>query len=305
MANIIKLKKSSNTGNAPDPSSLEYGELAINYADGKLFYRTNNNTLSYFSSYENTASASWQKINSNTNAVSGSLLLVDSSLGSFTVTLPASPSIGNTVAFLDGGDWSLNPVTVSRNNSTIENGTDDVLLNIKGIRVDFVYDGSTWQVYAATGPQEIPSQTNNSGKYLTTDGTNVSWSSINEVDLSNVANDIIINNAGVSIDGNKFATTIFNISSTSTTAIDTWDTATYRSCKYLIQITQGSSYQVSELLILQKNSSTYLTEFAVIETDGSLATLSSDVSSNNVRLLVTMASSASAEINISKTLLSI
>lgn len=37
MANTIKLKNSGTTTNSP--SALEYGELAINYADGKLFYK--------------------------------------------------------------------------------------------------------------------------------------------------------------------------------------------------------------------------------------------------------------------------
>lgn len=49
MSTTIKLKKSSVTGNSPNPANLEYGELALNYADGKLFFRKNDNTLSYFS----------------------------------------------------------------------------------------------------------------------------------------------------------------------------------------------------------------------------------------------------------------
>ena len=35
----IQLKRSSNTGNVPDTSSITYGELALNYADGKLYYK--------------------------------------------------------------------------------------------------------------------------------------------------------------------------------------------------------------------------------------------------------------------------
>lgn len=36
---VIQLKKSADTGNTPDAANLAYGELAINYADGKLFYK--------------------------------------------------------------------------------------------------------------------------------------------------------------------------------------------------------------------------------------------------------------------------
>lgn len=37
MANVIRIKR--NGTSSATPSSLEYGELALNYADGKLFYK--------------------------------------------------------------------------------------------------------------------------------------------------------------------------------------------------------------------------------------------------------------------------
>ena len=43
MANTIKLKNSGTSSNTP--SSLEYGELAINYADGKLFYKDSSGSI--------------------------------------------------------------------------------------------------------------------------------------------------------------------------------------------------------------------------------------------------------------------
>ena len=46
MANVIKIKNSG-TANAA-PTSLEYGELAINYADGILFFKDSNNTIISF-----------------------------------------------------------------------------------------------------------------------------------------------------------------------------------------------------------------------------------------------------------------
>lgn len=39
MASQIQLTRSGTSGVQPEPSELEYGELAINYADGKLFYK--------------------------------------------------------------------------------------------------------------------------------------------------------------------------------------------------------------------------------------------------------------------------
>jgi hypothetical protein len=48
MANVIKIKNSG-TANAA-PTSLEIGELAINYADGKIYYKNSSNAIVEFTS---------------------------------------------------------------------------------------------------------------------------------------------------------------------------------------------------------------------------------------------------------------
>jgi hypothetical protein len=48
MANTIKIKNSGTP--AAVPSSLEYGELGLNYADGKIFYKNGSNAIVQFSS---------------------------------------------------------------------------------------------------------------------------------------------------------------------------------------------------------------------------------------------------------------
>lgn len=47
MAKVL-LKRSSVVGKAPDSSDLEFGELALNYADGKLYYKNSSNEINYF-----------------------------------------------------------------------------------------------------------------------------------------------------------------------------------------------------------------------------------------------------------------
>ena len=71
----------------------------------------------------------WQAVvSTDTTMVAGRGYFIDSSGGTITMTLPASPSIGDTVAIhaLDGGS---NAVTVGRNSSNIEGATNDLLLN--------------------------------------------------------------------------------------------------------------------------------------------------------------------------------
>jgi hypothetical protein len=48
MPNVIKLKNSGTANSAP--TSLEAGELAINYADGKIYYKNSSNTITSFTS---------------------------------------------------------------------------------------------------------------------------------------------------------------------------------------------------------------------------------------------------------------
>jgi hypothetical protein len=93
------------------------------------------------------------------------------------------------------------------------------------------------------------------------------------------------------------------VATVSPSTVDSWLIGTYRSAKYLIQITQGTNYQVSELMIAHDGTNTYLNEFGVIETNGTLGTFTASVDSgSNVLLTVTMISGISATINIKRSL---
>ena len=94
----------------------------------------------------------WTSKSALYTAVNEDAIVANTSAGSFTINLPAAPAAGYTVVIVDGnGTFATNPLTVARNGSTIESLTDDIVLNIANIRVDFVYNGSTWQVYTTVG----------------------------------------------------------------------------------------------------------------------------------------------------------
>ena len=69
MAQTIKLKNSGTSTNTP--SSLEHGELAINYADGKIFYKNSGNSIVEFT----TTSGSFLPLSGGT--LTGNLSLGD------------------------------------------------------------------------------------------------------------------------------------------------------------------------------------------------------------------------------------
>lgn len=86
--------------------------------------------------------------------------------------------------------------------------------------------------------------------------------------------------------------------------VDSWSTTEYRSVKYVLQVTSGTDYQVSELLVIHDGSTAYVTEYAVVQTAGSLAAFTVDVNSGNVRLLVDLAGS-SATIKLNRSVISV
>lgn len=89
--------------------------------------------------------------------------------------------------------------------------------------------------------------------------------------------------------------------------VDTFPVASYRTGKYLVSITDDTSpstFQSSEILVMQDGSSSYLTEYAIVRTGSSLGTFASDISGGNARLLFTP-SVANSTIKFSKTLLGV
>ena len=69
MANTLLLKRSSQTGETPTSGELSYGELAINYNDGKLFFKNSGDSVVEFLSSPGTAAG--QALFSNGSTFTG------------------------------------------------------------------------------------------------------------------------------------------------------------------------------------------------------------------------------------------
>ena len=92
-----------------------------------------------------------------------------------------------------------------------------------------------------------------------------------------------------------------SVSSTSATTIATHAAATYRSVKYNVQITQGSSYHSTEINVIHDGTNVAMGEYGTIFTGSSLATFDATISSGNLLLQVTMGSASSATIKVMST----
>lgn len=89
-----------------------------------------------------------------------------------------------------------------------------------------------------------------------------------------------------------------NISTTSAVTVDEFASTIYRSARYSVQITQGSNYQMSELLVIHNGTTAYATEYGMIETNGILGTFEVSIGSGNVQLKCAMSSTTSATVKV-------
>lgn len=84
-------------------------------------------------------------LTSTTTINAGERIFADASAGSFTITLPASPNVGDTVQIIDvAGIFSTNNVTIGRNSEKIQNLAEDLTMNLNNAAITMIYSGSTY-----------------------------------------------------------------------------------------------------------------------------------------------------------------
>lgn len=88
---------------------------------------------------------------SDFTAVPAGRYALDATNGSFNITLPASPTLGDYIRLIDAGNLTTNSVTLLRNGSTIEDQADDMELDVGQNIIEVLFINNTWQVYAAIG----------------------------------------------------------------------------------------------------------------------------------------------------------
>jgi hypothetical protein len=134
----------------------------------------------------------------------------------------------------------------------------------------------------AAAPVSLPSQTGNSGKYLTTDGSSATWGTLV----------VPISTGTVTVNQNTAQD------------VDTTALSAFTSIEYMVSIKQGSKTRTSKVILQTDGTSVDMTEFAITETGGTLAgvVVSATTASSNGKLQVTVtdALSTNATVKFSK-----
>jgi hypothetical protein len=88
---------------------------------------------------------SWQAVKTgNYTASAGEGVFCNTTSGSFTLTLPSSPSIGDEVSFIDyAGTFDTNALTIGRNSEKINGATADLTVSVERAANTLVYTDGT------------------------------------------------------------------------------------------------------------------------------------------------------------------
>jgi Phage tail fibre repeat len=86
--------------------------------------------------------------------------------------------------------------------------------------------------------------------------------------------------------------------------LDIFSTTEYRSVKYQIQVTSSTDYQISEVILIHNGTNSYLTEYGLVTTNGTLMSYDTEIVSGNTRLLMSPINNVN-NIKIVKTLIEV
>jgi hypothetical protein len=141
----IILKKSSVEGKVPLTSDLEYGELALNYSDGKLYFKNSTNSIDYIG---------------NGGTLTNSVVVTNTTQSTSTTTgaLVVSGGVGVGGNLWVGGD----------NGNIVKTSYETVNKNLRSFPAAFNYSGTNIASIVYTTPSGSITKTfNYTGSTLT------------------------------------------------------------------------------------------------------------------------------------------
>jgi hypothetical protein len=256
---------------------------------------------------------------------SASVVAVGTSLRGGTVTTPAALSIISATSFTANTNFSgletisnhanhsitantfvLSTDTITATSQTFSLTSDDVTIGATNI----ILNGN---ITSTDGILNLTANTTFSGSVLlnSSDFLKIPTGTVAERPLAPVNGMIRFNEdaqvfegyAGTvwaNLDGNTLTST--TLATITETPITTFSATTYGGGKFIITAKVGVNRHIVELLVTHDGTTAIATQYGDIQTSGSLATYNVDISTGNVRILVTGASASSTIYKVQQTL---
>jgi len=148
-ANRILLKKSSVQGKIPGAFDIEYGELALNFSDGRLYFKDSNNDIQFFEK-------SSSQVESNFDVLLNDLSLGDVTDTKITNRLDLGSVLNSSISSFNFGSISISgpifPSIFSLPSSKVSELPNDSFTGQMLLVTDEVsgsvpafYDGNSWK----------------------------------------------------------------------------------------------------------------------------------------------------------------
>lgn len=258
-------------------------------ADGAGFnIGTTGVTLTYNYSYTSwSSSESWNLSAGKTYKINGATVIGSTALGAAIVA-----SNLTSVGIVDIGTWQASLISPTYGGTGINNGSKSITLG-----GNFTHTGAHTLDLTTTA---------NTNLILPVTGTLSTLNNVETLTNKTLDNPTLLNPTL----GNAAVTTVLlnevavYASATNTTTATTQYTilplsaATYSSVEYLIQAKSGNDTHVSKVLLIHNGTDVTITEQNTLSSSEYLASYSADITSENIRLLVTPASATSTTVKV-------
>ena len=301
----IKLRRSGVSGKIPTTAQLDLGEVALNTFDGRLYIKKSVNSV------ESIVGLYGSPVNEES-------IYIDSYTGDGTTTDFALSYIPKADQYayvaINGVRQHISEYSISGNILTLSPAplsTDEIEIRVHDTITDSVVVRDYQQyVYSGLSSASSVSGADDNSRTLAYDINKVEVYA-NGVRLVDGSDYLATNGTSIVFQGSQTITGTVEVVSLSkasfadssaltpgTTAltgtganqvVDSFQTASYRTAKYLVQMTAGTNYHSTEILLIHDGTTVYMTEYGTIFTSASLGTFDGDISSGLVRLLVTPA----------------
>jgi len=297
----IKLKRSAVASKVPTTGSLALGEVALNTHDGRIYIKK---SVAGTESIVGFAGTSVSEHNMYVVAYTG-----DNTTRTY--ALPSLPKADQYISvYLNGvlqhiTEYSFSGQVLTFNGAPL--ATDEIEIRILDVLTSsvalrdyktFLYTFSSAQTSFTGADDNNQTLAYDAGKvevfangvklidggdYTATNGTHI------VLEQAIAAGTLSITTMALATFVDNDIIKPVNTPLTSTSAnqvVDTFSGARYRTAKYVVQMTSGTRYHSTEVILIHDGTTVYMTEYGTIFSNSSLGTVGGDISGGNVRLLV-------------------